>query len=617
VGIHYRYVLTLLLLLLFISNGYPIEPDSLLNQSFTSCFNKALKFRNTNTDSTIFYAKKALYFSKKNNEYGKEVDLFIFLIKAYKQKGEYASAIEKTQEAQHLIDKYSLNQKQAKLLMWKGNIYHSMGFSSKALDLLFKASKTAPSSGINKEILYYTGLVYYGLEEIEKCQNYTHQCLSTTAKKNNLTTDINAYILLSNTYYKFDSINYYLNKAFQVIENNPEMQYKKVVVLNNQALLFDAVGKTEIRDKKYIEAIKIAKEKQFTSFLPELYNNYSYALMENKKFEEAKTLLDTSLIIAQQNKKLDVQASLLDTYSDLYKESGDYSKSLEYLRKSMQKREAFRKQQQIQTSLFLSAVFETQKKEKEILLQEARINRYNIYILIGALIILLLVSALIYFRQKMSMEKISMENLEKEKSLEIADALIKGQDEERKRLAMDLHDGLGAKLGALKLKIDTNLSENPNYYDLTSTVDDISRNVRELSHRMLPARLAELGLIYSLKNLILSVNASSEMEIEFETNIKTKLDDKIQIHLYYLIYELINNAIKHSKGKLLTIQLFYADESLTLSAEDDGVGFDVSAKGEGHGMNNIRQRIDYLNGTLIIESEKGQGSVFMIEIPMV
>jgi len=617
VGIHYRYVLTLLLLLLFISNGYPIEPDSLLNQSFTSCFNKALKFRNINSDSTIFYANKALHYSKKNNDYGKEFDLFTFLIKAYKQKGEYASAIEKTQEAQQLIDKYNLKQKQAKLLMWKGNIYHSMGFSSKALDLLFKASKAAPSSGINKEILYYTGLVYYGIEEIEKCQNYARQCLSATAEKNNLTTDINAYTLLSNTYNSFDSINYYLNKAFQIVEHNAEMQYEKVAILNNQALLYDAVGKTEIRDKKYIEAIKIAKEKQFASFLPDIYNNYSYALMEDKKFEEAKTLLDTSLIIAQQNKKLDVQASLLDTYSDLYKESGDYSKSLEYLRKSMQKREAFRKQQQVQTTLFLSAVFETQKKEKEILLQEARINRYNIYILIGALIILLLVSALIYFRQKMSMEKISMENLEKEKSLEIADALIKGQDEERKRLAMDLHDGLGAKLGALKLKIDTNLSENPNYYDLTSTVDDISRNVRELSHRMLPARLAELGLIYSLKNLILSVNASSEMKIEFETNIKTKLDDKIQIHLYYLIYELINNAIKHSKGKLLTIQLFYADESLTLSAEDDGVGFDVSAKGEGHGMNNIRQRIDYLNGTLIIESEKGQGSVFMIEIPMV
>ncbi len=226
-------------------------------------------------------------------------------------------------------------------------------------------------------------------------------------------------------------------------------------------------------------------------------------------------------------------------------------------------------------------------------------------------------AVVIYFRQKVSLDKIRMENLEKEKSLEIADAMIKGQDEERKRLAMDLHDGLGARLGALKLKIDTVLYENPHYYDITSAVDGIARNVRELSHRMLPARLSEIGLVQSLQNLIKSVNASSELTIDFQTNANNKLDDKLQVNLYYLIYELINNAIKHSQGKNLTIQLFIENDLLTLSAEDDGVGFDISKKGEGHGLNNIRQRVDYLGGKLIIESQEGYGSAFMIEIPMV
>lgn len=613
--IFFKYIFLLLVLSTFQSNCSAAQADT-TKDSFNDYYNKAWAFKNVNTDSAIFYAQKAFSFAKEKNDFDKEFDLYILLIRAYKQIGKYATAIEKSQEAQKLIDRFNLQNKQSKLLMWIGNVYYSMGFSSKALEYLYKASKLSPPEGIKKEILYYTGLVQYSLGEIKKSRQLAHQCIATRAKKNNLIADVNSYVLLSNTYSNPDSIAFFLDKAYQIAADNPDLLYNKVVILNNQALLYDMVGKKKARNQKFIEAIKIAKQNNFASFLPELYNNYSYALMEEGKFKEAKSLLDTSLIISTQNKALDIQASLLDTYSDLYKEMGDYGKSLEYLRKSIHKRAAYRKQQQAQTSLFLSAVFESQKKEKELLMQEAKLSRFRLYLLITAVLILLLVIIILYFRQRLFKDKVRMETLEREKTLEVADAIIKGQDEERKRLAMDLHDGLGARLGALKLKVDTVLFNNPNYYDLTSAIDDIARNVRELSHRMLPSRLSEIGLIQSLKNLIRSVNASSSMKVEFETNVEHNLDDKIQVHLYYLIYELINNAIKHSHGKTLFIQLFISDESLTLSAEDDGVGFDTSAKGEGHGLANIRQRVEYLNGKLLIESEEGRGSEFMIEIPM-
>ena len=613
----YLYVIVFILFFTFQKKtGY--ANDSINNKElFDSYYKLAKQFTSRNNDSTIYYSHKALSFITNKSDHNKEFDLYIFIIHSLIQKGEYVKAIETSQTAQQLINTYSLQSKEAKVLMWIGNIYRAMGFSSKALDYLFKASKAAPSKEIQQKILYYTALVYYNLNEIEKCRNYAKQCLKIPTKNNDLTPSTNAYVLLSNTYNSFDSINFYLNKAYNIVISDSNMQYTKAIILNNQALLYDMVGKTALRDKKYQEAINIAKKNNFISYLPVLYNNYSYALMEEKKFDSAFIILDTSLSIAQRNKNLDIQASLYDTYSDLYKEMGDYKKALKLLRKSIRKREAFKNQQQVQTSLFLSVVFETQKKEKELLIQEAKLNRYKTSVLIGIVIILLLIGVIFYFRQKVSMDKIKLENLEKEKSLEIADALIKGQDEERKRLAMDLHDGLGARLGALKLKVDTVLYDNPNYYDLTSAIDGIARNVRELSHRMLPSRLAEVGLVHSLKNLIRSVNASADMTIEFETNLEHKLDDKYQVHLYYLIYELINNAIKHSEGNILTIQLFIDKESLTLSAEDDGVGFDVSEKGEGHGLNNIKQRVDYLGGRLIIESEKGHGSVFMIEIPVV
>ena len=613
----FKYILFVFFLLIFQDTISAIEKEDSDTTGFDYYYNRASQFRNVNIDSTIFYTQKALSITAKQHDYSKTFKVYIFLIRSYKQKGEYALAIEKSQEAQQLIEKYHLTEEEPRLLMWIGNIYSSMGFSSKALEYLFKASKLATSKDVVKGTYYYTGLVYFDIGEIKKCQYYAHQCLLTQAEHHNYTTNVNAYVLLSNTYNNFDSISFYLNKAYHLAASNSELSYNKVVLLNNQALLYDMVGNSGIRNKKYQEAIAIAKQNKFFTYLPELYNNYAYALMEAKQYDSAIILLDTSLSIVRRNNNLDLQASLYDTYSDLYKYMKNYNKSLEYLRKSIHTREAYRKKQQVQTSMFLSAVFETQKKEKELLLKEAKLNRYRTYSLIGIVIILLLVGVILYFRQKISMDKIKLENLEKERSLNIADALIKGQDEERKRLAMDLHDGLGARLGALKLKVDTVLYDNTNYYDITSSIDEIARNVRELSHRMLPARLAEIGLIHSLRNLIRSVNASSNMKIEFETNIKQKLEDKIQVHLYYLIYELINNAIKHSHGNNLIIQLFIGNESLTLSAEDDGVGFNSSEKGEGHGLKNIRQRVDYLNGTIIIESEEGKGSEFMIEIPMV
>ncbi|RLD86889.1 MAG: hypothetical protein DRJ09_11215, partial [Bacteroidetes bacterium] len=246
--------------------------------SFKINFNKAWQFRNINNDSTIYYATKALTISNNAKINTKKIDLYTVLILSYIQKGDYTSAIEKAQQAQKLIDYFNLKEKEAKLLMWTGNIYQSMGFSSKALEYLFKAAKSKPNNSIKKEILYHTALVYYSLNEIEQCRNKAHQSISIQSDKNNLENSVNAFILLSNIYNSFDSINFYLNKAYNIVKDDPEMEYKKVVVLNNQALLYDMVGKIKLRNKKYLEAINIAKYRHFTSFLTELYNNYSYVL---------------------------------------------------------------------------------------------------------------------------------------------------------------------------------------------------------------------------------------------------------------------------------------------------------------------------------------------------
>jgi signal transduction histidine kinase len=338
-------------------------------------------------------------------------------------------------------------------------------------------------------------------------------------------------------------------------------------------------------------------------------------LAENKP-DSAKYYLDQALAIAQEINALDIEASIYDSYSDYFKAINDYKKAYENYVLAAKKKSDFEKKKQLQVSLLLSTVYETEKKEKEILQQENQISQFR-SILFGTIaVITVLLAFLIYYRQKTLLGRARLETIEKEKSLEIADALIEGQDVERKRLAMDLHDGLGARLGSLRFMIDAFVKGNPNYNEISDSVTGISKHVRDLSHRMLPTQLEELGLVASLQNLVNSMHQTSGLDVEMEAEIEERLSPKHETNLYYLTYELINNAIKHSGGNSIFIQLFGHADSVTLSVEDNGNGFDTTMSKDGLGLKNIKQRVEYLKGELIVDSRIGEGTIFMIEVPI-
>jgi signal transduction histidine kinase len=132
---------------------------------------------------------------------------------------------------------------------------------------------------------------------------------------------------------------------------------------------------------------------------------------------------------------------------------------------------------------------------------------------------------------------------------------------------------------------------------------------------MLPTQLEKLGLVPTIQNLAHSISHSSGFSVDVELEIEERLEPKLEINLYYLIFELINNAIKHSKGDSLFIQLLSHEDGLNLSVEDNGKGFNVSESKDGLGLKNIKHRVEYLGGKLIIDSKIGQGTLFMIELP--
>ena len=231
-----------------------------------------------------------------------------------------------------------------------------------------------------------------------------------------------------------------------------------------------------------------------------------------------------------------------------------------------------------------------------------------------AIFLVIAISIGIYFRQKFHLSRSRLKTAEKEKELKITEAIIHGRDAERKRLAMDLHDGLGARLGALRFIVDGFFKSNEKYKDVIESIKSIRKNVRELSHRMMPAKLEEIGLVSTIKSMTSEINESEKFDVGFETNFDKRLSHKLESNLYFLIFELINNAIKHSNGNAIFIQLLDHDDSLSLLVEDNGGGFKQNERTNGIGLKNIKTRIEYLGGTLFVESGDSQ-TQFMIEIP--
>ena len=189
------------------------------------------------------------------------------------------------------------------------------------------------------------------------------------------------------------------------------------------------------------------------------------------------------MTIAKDLKNSDLEANTSDSYSDLYAKTGNFEKSLEFYKQSVKLTNEYRARQQAEQSLFLSTVFETERKQKEVERQKARIYKINTVLFAFIALLAIAVAIIVYMRQKAVARNARMAALEQNKKLDIANAMIEGQDSERKRLAMDLHDGIMPMIGSLQLLVDNNFEKNWFYPAVKSSIKEIVVDIRELLHR--------------------------------------------------------------------------------------------------------------------------------------
>ncbi|WP_250631950.1 PAS domain-containing sensor histidine kinase [Rhodoflexus caldus] len=217
-------------------------------------------------------------------------------------------------------------------------------------------------------------------------------------------------------------------------------------------------------------------------------------------------------------------------------------------------------------------------------------------------------------------EKLREQEREQERIRSLA--IIQGQEDERKRLAMDLHDGVGQSLTALRLQADylkNTVLSGEQQQNLQAIVDGIVRvqqEIRRISRNLMPSVLNDFGLAEALEFLCHTTEQNSSIEIERRIFIdNNRYDSAIETCIFRIAQEIFNNTLKYSEAHHLYLELRDEGNSLELIIEDDGKGFDPETVSRGQGLANMAQRARLLNGSLHIETSPGSGCRITTVIP--
>ncbi|RIV18783.1 sensor histidine kinase [Fibrisoma montanum] len=249
----------------------------------------------------------------------------------------------------------------------------------------------------------------------------------------------------------------------------------------------------------------------------------------------------------------------------------------------------------------------------------------------GTAVLLMMVVFIIifvaYYQQKQVKQQLAFKELQEQHRRELMAATFRGQEEERRRLAAELHDGIGTMLSVTKLSLNQverqvggEVRVGLQFQKTRSMLDETMTNVRRISRDLVPTTLERFGFLAALEELAeRATDSDLQVHLDCPESV-AQLTAPLELMLYRIAQELLNNAIRHARAHHITIQLYCQADEIRLSVLDDGVGFDFDAimedKQRGLGLRNIESRLSVVNGHVTFDVAPGRGSQIHVQIPL-
>lgn len=300
---------------------------------------------------------------------------------------------------------------------------------------------------------------------------------------------------------------------------------------------------------------------------------------------------------------------------NMYALTNDRDKANKHFVKYYNTKDSLANVQNVKSLAYYQTLYETEKRDLEIENQKASIDVLNLQnknknqlILFGSLSLLILFGGIITYRSFLTSKQrqLSQQLFSQE--------LIKTQEQERTRIAKDLHDSVGQQITLLKMR-----AQNINQPELSNLANNALEEVRSISRDLYPATLAKLGLTDSIEQLLLDLDEETEMFVSVEIDDVNKCFNEIEsLNFYRFIQESVNNVLKHAKAKTLIVNILNQSDGIKILIKDNGQGFDVSDKitQNSLGLKTMAERISMLKGSFSIKSKRAEGTSILVQIPV-
>ncbi|TZF86387.1 tetratricopeptide repeat protein (plasmid) [Pedobacter sp. BS3] len=431
--------------------------------------------------------------------------------------------------------------------------------------------------------------------------------------------------------HQYDSCLYYSLKAAKVLKEQHILQFLPVTYANAGIAYFE-LGNTakalELLQSALTQHARYGNKKEMS------FCNIHLAriMMKQKNNAAAQAYLKQAISLGEQigasKQVMDAQLLLADVYRDEkdFERAYQAQQAYGFIKDSLFRKEKTRLITEFQTK------YETEKKEQQIVslnqqntIQQLKIRQRTVLLLIA--VALLLAGAIITYllnnRRKLKAEARLQTEINKQQELTTR-AVLDAEERERRRIATDLHDGVGQILSAALMnlsslfkKLGLKGDEETQAQRSLNLVTEGYSEMRTISHQMMPNALLKAGLASAVKDFLNHID-ENQIKVSLETvGLTKRLDEQVETVLYRVIQETVNNVIKHASASKLTVQIIHDTDSTSVTIEDNGKGFDSRklAGNEGIGLKNIRSRVELLKGIVDIDSTPGKGTMVAIHIP--
>ncbi len=429
-----------------------------------------------------------------------------------------------------------------------------------------------------------------------------------------------------------DRIEHTLNRTFEAVEWH---------------LYYLARGKYLLGKKEYQAALHyydrsraLVEESKMVGYLDAIFRHYAEAYEAMGDDQQAKQYTLRYLELARQDQHPENELSALEELVKYEAREKNYAQAYAYLDRYVRLQDSVDLTTTQAQYAALELRYQSERKEKEIAklerrngevalaLEKKRSQQYLTLLVAGSLAFLLALGYGAYRHQQRRARAAEQQRADEVKQLkheqqaQVVSALMEGQEKERKRLATDLHDGLGGRLSGISLKLSKlnqdrrNGLADPQIEEIMENLDGSLVELRGIARNLTPETLSRYGLKAALEDYCSSLNRQDNQIILQCYGTDDDLEEGTSLTIYRIIQELINNAVKYAQASEILVQYMREDVTVDITVEDDGVGFRTNQldRNSGMGLVNIRTRVAYLNGQMDLYSSPTEGTTVTIHI---